>query len=61
MVQNGYPTPIPIPGVSKSLLPGGKQIKKNYFVTFETDQKFLLFLFRLPKIVKDQELDSQQE
>ena len=28
------PPPIPIPGVSKSVLPGGKQIKKQVFDDF---------------------------
>ena len=31
MVPNGFP-PIPIPGVSKSLLSGSKQIRKKHIV-----------------------------
>ena len=32
IVPNGPPLPIPIPGVSKSLLPGGKQIEKDLYL-----------------------------
>ena len=32
MIPNG-PPPIPIPGVSKSLLPGGQKISQNTFLT----------------------------
>ena len=31
MLLNGFP-PIPIPGVSNGLLPGGKNISKKYFL-----------------------------
>ena len=42
MVLNGPPPiPIPIPGVSKRLLPGGKQFRKKHMF-----DDFLLFLIK---------------